>query len=130
MNLYVADTHALFWYLTASPALSAAAKAAFRAGEAGQATIYVPAIVLAEFYYLNKKLAQPVNFPATYRHLELAAQFVLLPLLAAEVLDLDRDVAVTEMHDRMVVGVARRTGATLITADRQITASAAVPIIW
>jgi len=32
MNEYVADTHALLWYLTASPRLSAAAKAAFDEG--------------------------------------------------------------------------------------------------
>ena len=45
MNLYVADTHALFWYFIASPLLGAQAKAAFDEGKQGQALIYVPAIV-------------------------------------------------------------------------------------
>jgi len=49
---YVTDTHALYWYLTASPNLGANARAAFLAGEQGQARIYVPSIVLAELYYI------------------------------------------------------------------------------
>lgn len=130
MTHYVTDTHALFWYLTDSPRLGKAANAAFDAGDAGQAIIYVPAIVLAELYFMNRKLKSPLSFAGSYRGLELASQFMLLPLQPEEMLDFDRDIAVTEMHDRMVVGVARRTGATLITNDRQMTQSAAVPIVW
>jgi hypothetical protein len=50
MSEYVADTHALFWYLTAAPQLGANALAAFGEGEQGQARIYLPSIVLAELY--------------------------------------------------------------------------------
>lgn len=39
MNRYVADTHALFWYLTASPRLSPKAKDAFDEGARGEAII-------------------------------------------------------------------------------------------
>jgi PIN domain nuclease of toxin-antitoxin system len=47
MNLYVADTHALFWYLTNSPSLGANASLAFDEADADQALIYIPAIVVA-----------------------------------------------------------------------------------
>lgn len=40
MNLYVIDTHALFWYLTASPKLGKKAKQAFREGADGDALLY------------------------------------------------------------------------------------------
>ena len=55
MNFYVADTHALFWYFIASPLLGAQARAAFDEGKQGQALIYIPAIVLAELFFLNEK---------------------------------------------------------------------------
>ncbi len=60
MDFYVADTHALFWYLTASPRLGANAKNAFDDGVKGDAVIYIPAIVLAELFFLNEKFTQPL----------------------------------------------------------------------
>jgi PIN domain nuclease of toxin-antitoxin system len=56
MRQYVVDTHALFWYLTGSTRLSQRAKAAFDEGATGAAVIYVPAVVLAELFFLNEKL--------------------------------------------------------------------------
>jgi len=61
MRLYVTDTHALYWYLTASPQLSRAARDAFDEGARGEALIHIPAIVLAELYYLNQKLGHPTS---------------------------------------------------------------------
>ena len=45
---YVADTHALFWYLENPDRLSLAADAVFRLAAAGGALIVVPAIVVAK----------------------------------------------------------------------------------
>ncbi len=67
MNHYVADTHALFWYLTGSPRLGAQAKRAFDEGARGQAVIHIPTIVLAELYYLNEKIGRPLDFAAEYQ---------------------------------------------------------------
>ncbi len=61
MNFYVSDTHALFWYLINSRALGANARVAFDEADAGQALIYIPAIVIAELYYLNEKKGRPVG---------------------------------------------------------------------
>lgn len=44
MNFYVADTHALFWYLTNSPSLGPGARLGFDEADTGQAVICVPAI--------------------------------------------------------------------------------------
>jgi predicted nucleic acid-binding protein len=59
VNFYVADTHALFWYFTASPLLGAQARAAFDEGKQGQALIYIPAIVLAELFFLTRRSSVP-----------------------------------------------------------------------
>jgi hypothetical protein len=59
-----------------------------------------------------------------------SSQFVLLPFEPIDTLDFDADKAVSDIHDRMIVGVARRSGATLLTRDEQIVTSGSVTIIW
>ena len=130
MNEYVADTHALFWYMTASPRLSAAAKAAFDEGINNQALIYIPSIVLAELYFLNVKYNYPIDFAGEYKKLETGGQFILTNFEPQDVLDFDADSAVKEMHDRIIVGVARKLNAACLTKDSNIINSGLVKIIW
>jgi predicted nucleic acid-binding protein len=130
VNAYATDTHTLFWYLTASPRLGARAKAAFDEGKRGEARIYIPAIVLAELYYLNEKQGRPIDFAAEVQRLQAGSQFELLPFMPEETLDFDADQAVPEMHDRIIAGVARRLGAPLLTRDPSIVSSKVVPTIW
>jgi predicted nucleic acid-binding protein len=130
VNLYVADTHALFWYFIASPLLGARARAAFDEGKEGQALIYIPAIVLAELYFLNEKKQRPVDYSATFALLTQSAQFVLLPFEPIDTLEFERDKAVADIHDRIIVGVARRVNATLLSRDEEITGSGVVATVW
>jgi PIN domain nuclease of toxin-antitoxin system len=126
----VVDTHTLFWYLTASPRLGFQAKAALDEGARGEATIYVPAIALAELYYLNEKLGRPFDLTVEFDRLRQSSQFVFTPFAAEDVLDFAATAAVPEMHDRIIVGVARRLDATCLSADLAITASQLVPVVW
>lgn len=130
MNFYVADTHALFWYLINSPSLGPDASLAFDEADAGQALIYIPAIVIAELYYLNEKKGRPLEFRVKYERLAQSKQFVLLAFYSAHVLDFDASSAITEIHDRIIVGVARRMNAKLLTRDREITNSGIVATVW
>lgn len=130
MNLYVADTHAMFWYLSASPRLSAPAKAAFDEGAHGAAVIYLPSIVLAELYFLNEKFGRPLDFAAEFARLRRSAQFEFIPFTSDDVLDFDIDASIPEIHDRIIVGVARRLGASCLTRDQAIAASGIVPVVW
>jgi len=81
-------------------------------------------------YYANIKTGEPIDFVAAYKKLDSCNQFILTPFEAEDVLDFDRDSAVKEMHDRMIVGLARRLGCPLLTVDKNITASGAVEVIW
>ena len=130
MNLYLADTHALFWYLIASPLLGTQAQAAFDEGKQGQALIYIPAIVLAELYFLNEKKQRPIDYSVTFALLIQSAQFVLLPFEPIDTLEFERDNAVSDIHDRIIVGAARRVKATLLTRDAQIVTSGMVATVW
>ena len=77
---YVADTHALWWYLNSSDRLSPAADAVFRLVETGNALLIIPAIVVAELYFLSVKLGSP--FPPTdlYEALDGVEGVVISPL--------------------------------------------------
>jgi PIN domain nuclease of toxin-antitoxin system len=128
--LYVVDTHALIWYLLGDPKLSITALAIFRAAEQGNARLLLPAIILAELYYANAKFQWFPNYPLVYQMILSKPFFRLLSFEPHQVLDFDRDMAVPEMHDRLIVGVARRLNIPLITADTQIIAANLVQTIW
>ena len=130
MNAYVSDTHTLFWHLTNSPRLGPRAAQAFSDAANGAALIYVPVIVLAELYYLNQKQAVQLDFPAVLRRLQRSRAYVLVPYLPDEVIDLDANGAVPEMHDRIIAGVSRRLNAPLLTRDPQIVRSGLVVTVW
>lgn len=130
MSEYVTDTHSLLWYLLASEALSAKAKSAFDEAESDRALIYIPSIVFAELYFLNIKQKHIINFGFEFQKIKQSGQFILTAFEADDVLDFDKDADVTEMHDRIIVGVARRLNAPLITKDQNIGASGLIEIVW
>lgn len=130
MNDYVADTHTLLWYLAVPRLLGTNASAAFDEADSGNAFIHIPSIVWAELYFLNKKQGNIFDFPAVFQTIEKSGQFILTPFDAEDVLEFDRDAAVREMHDRIIVGVSRRLNAPLLTKDENIVKSGLVRIIW
>ena len=86
-------------------------------------------IVIAELYYLNEKKGRPLDFRTKYAPLAQSKQFVLLPFYPSHTLDFDACSAVTEMHNRMIAADARRTNATLLTRDAQMTSSGVVATV-
>ena len=55
---------------------------------------------------------------------------ILLPLMPEDILDFETDASVPEMHDRIIVGVARRMDAICLSLDSQIVQSNLVTTIW
>lgn len=127
---YVVDTNALLWYLTSHRRLGKHASEVFAAAERGETQIIISAITIAEMYYANKKQALFADFRQTYRNLKANPQYQFEPFLADHVLDFDTSLAVPEMHDRIIAGLARRIGAPLLTSDPLITAAGIATIIW
>jgi len=62
-----------------SPQLGAQASAAFDEADNGKAIIYLPAIVAAELYFMNKKLNGAIDFNKEITGLFQAGQFVFVP---------------------------------------------------
>jgi len=130
VNAYVADTHALYWYLTAGAQLGAHALAAIREGEQGEARIYIPCIVLAELYYVNVKYGRPLDFRQEYERLAMSGQFTFVDFRAADVVQFDALSVIPEMHDRIIAGVAYDLKIPCLTRDPAIVNSGLIQTVW
>jgi PIN domain nuclease of toxin-antitoxin system len=128
--LYVVDTHALIWYLTDERKLSSDIKRIFAAAERGDTLLVIPAIVVAEMYYANQKYKWFRDFASLYLQLKAQPYFRFLPFEPDHVIDFERDNAISEMHDRIIVGVAKRLNAPLLSVDPQIINAAILSVIW
>ena len=128
--VYVADTHAMWWYLSSSDRLSPAADAVFRLVETGNALLMIPAIVIAEIYFLSVKLGSP--FPPTdlYEALDGVEGVVISPLDRRQLTALQEVLDVPEMHDRLVAAEAFVLAAPIITRDQVLAGSHKVSTIW
>jgi len=128
--IYVLDTHALIWYLRDDPQLSPAVRAIFEAAEANRTLLVVPAIVMAELYYVNLKRGWFADFASVFSEVISKPFLRFVAFEHSHVLEFTKDTAVPEMHDRIIVGVARRLGAPLLTADIAISTARVVNVIW
>ncbi len=126
----VVDTHALWWYLKSPNRLSAAATAVFRLAETGNAAIVVPAIAVAEFYYLSVKLGQAFTPSHLLAALDSVDGIELSDLGRDQLARLDRNLDIPEMHDRLIAAEAAALDAPVLTRDATLTASPHVETIW
>ncbi|MDP1808010.1 MAG: PIN domain-containing protein [Actinomycetota bacterium] len=126
---YVADTHALYWYLQNPARLSAAADAVFRLAEVGGALIIIPAIVVAELYYVAKKQNHDLSIAGLLSDIDAAPGFMLSELGQAQ-LELLEAVDIDEMHDRLIAAEALARKAAVVTKDQTLRNSQLIDTIW
>lgn len=126
---YVADTHALYWYLQSPERLGTGATAAFRLAELHGAVVWVPAIVVAELFYLTSKLGRPLAPARLLADLEEAAGLALSDLGASQLSRLDA-VDLPEMHDRLIAAEALYRQATIISKDAALASVMGIATVW
>lgn len=124
------DTNALIWYLMDDSKLGRQAGEVFSAAERGETRLVIPAIVMAELYYADKKFSLFADFRGVFHRLQAAPYVRFLAFEAEQVLDFDRDKDVPEMHDRIIAGIARRLNAPLIASDSKIVEAGVAEIVW
>lgn len=127
---YVADTHVLYWYLNDASRLSPAADAVFRLAEAGHARIIIPAIVVAELYFLSIKRRKPLPPATFFEYLANAQGLYFTPLGRAQVEKLADLPDVPDIHDRLIAAEALANQCPLVTKDEALRRSAVVQTIW
>jgi len=129
MDEYIADTHALIWYLGGSERLGNEARTIFDSAIAGESLILIPAIVVAELMMFAEKhkTIEPDKIVSELRSKSGFQFLALLPETAAKIKDFP---SLPDIHDRLIVAETVLQGATLITFDKAITASGLVNVIW
>jgi len=92
MNLYLPDTHAVYWHEFRIPKLSTIAEQAFRDAEVGNAELLIHPIVLAEFYWLLKKAGLEADFPRYVQYVDRSPIYHYEPIVMNDELEryLDR----------------------------------------
>jgi len=133
MTDYVADTHALIWYLENSPRLGSQARAAFDACDRGEIRIYVPTICLVEIVYLMEKgRISPDMKSMLNEELKSAESGLVLADLNADVADQTANVLredIPDLPDRVIAATALALNLPLISRDRKIVLSG-LETIW
>ena len=133
MTDYVADTHALIWYLENSPRLGSQARAAFDACDRGEIRIYVPTICLVEIVYLMEKgRVSPDMKSMLDEELKSAESGLVLVDLNADVADQTANILrddIPDLPDRVIAATALALNLPLISRDRKIVLSG-LKTIW
>lgn len=130
MNVFLLDTHALYWHLFRPQKLSSPARRTIADGEAGLVQLVISHIVLAELYFLLKKLGKELDFPAALAAIRRNPYYSMEPVAMDDIEKLPAYLEVPEMHDRLLVAATNRLGGTLVTKDAIIQASPQVKWLW
>jgi PIN domain nuclease of toxin-antitoxin system len=130
--LILLDTHAVIWLASDDPRLSKNAKTAIDEARQGQQGLAVSDFTLFELVMLFRKKRIGINISLESLLYEVEQRFVVLPIT--------RDVCVQTLAfppnypndpaDRIIGATAVVHGRKLVTADRAIRESRAVPTIW
>ena len=128
--IYIVDTHTLFWYVRYPHQLSPAADAVFRLAAAGLARIIVPAIVVAEFYYLTQKSGSAITPSTLFAYINQSSEFVFSELGQAQLESMQKVADVHEMHDRLISAESLVFQAPVISKDEALRTSGTVEVIW
>ncbi len=130
MATYLADTHAFLWYLTDDKRLGGAANSVFEETEIGNHLIIIPTIVLVECVDIIEKKRVAYDFALVLEAIEDNVNYLIWDL-DLEVVNQMADIKnVPELHDRIIVAIAKMCDAGLITKDGEITDSKEVKTKW
>ena len=109
------DSHALLWYLSKNPKLTAKARDCLDRSS----RIMVSTIVLLELLYILQKFGQERKFKNLLNSLS-SEKYLVYPVDLALVRDCAKLPKSLEMHDRLIVTTAKIFNVPLITKDKQI----------
>ena len=130
MANYIADTHALLWYLTDDKRLSKAVNVIFEETERGEHLIIVPTIVLVESLDVIEKKRVEYDFDLVLKSIGDNENYIVWDLDLEVVQNMIKIKNVSELHDRIIVAIAKICEAGLITKDGEITDAKEVKTKW
>ncbi len=127
---FITDTHALLWWFTDSPKISAQASAIFEGCEQGENVIFVPAIVIAEALSIFDKKRVAFDFKKLFRKISNSDNFVIIALdfpILQKMVDLKE---VPELHDKIIVSTSKYLNLPIITKDDVLHSLSHIKTVW
>jgi PIN domain nuclease of toxin-antitoxin system len=129
---FIADTHAVLWYLTADARLGANAKAAF---ENPNNQIIIPAIVVAESLFIIEHGKSPAASSQLWDFILRSTNVTFYPLDLAVLKKSEMLSIIPEMHDRQIIATAlalQDAGieTIIVTKDESVRNSDLTKTIW
>ena len=126
----VTDTHPWVWFLTANPRLTSKAKSVL---SDSSNIIIIPSIVMMEIKYLYHRKRITLSFEEVLQQAETAENILFHPMDLSIV-----TIAPTslDIHDAIITGTAIQSAEefgqviSLVTADKAISDSKLIPVIW
>lgn len=126
--MFVADTHALVWYLTNDSRLGVKAKGALEKTDRGEEETIIPTVVLAEVLFMSRK--RKVSFERLLEAVESGRNYSAYPLGIHVILEMKKLSTKYSIHDAAIVATAKILGAPIITKDEVIRELGDVKTIW
>lgn len=130
---YVADTHALIWYVSGDTRrLGRGARRVFSRLERGLDSVVVSVISLHEVAALLQagRLRIRIGWEGWLEALQAVPGLRIEPVTLDDVDQARAAAALPDPVDRLLVGTALRLRAALLTADEKIATSGLVPVVW
>jgi predicted nucleic acid-binding protein len=127
---YIIDTVSFIYYL--AEILPEKAEKIFRSAEKGDVKLILPSISIGEAIYVFKKQKKSRAGEEISKMLDNLGKCAYIEVKDLELQDW-KNIAesnIPELHDRMVVAIARKYGLVLITNDREIIKSGEVSTVW
>lgn len=102
----------------------------FQQAEAGNSSLFISTISVAELGYLAEKNRIETNFEELEAYCKKYPSIQIIPLTQEIIYKSFKITDIPELHDRLIAGTAYLTHSKIITNDPKITASKYVQVIW
>lgn len=127
---FVTDTHALLWWFTDSPKITAKVSAIFEKCERGENIIFVPSIVIAEALSIFDKKRISFDFKKLFKNIHDSENFILVALDYSILLKMINLKDISDLHDKIIVSTAKYLNIPIITKDEFLQKLPNVKTIW
>ena len=127
---FVADTHALLWWFTDSPRISATVSEIFEQCERGVNIIFIPSIVVAKMLSIFDKKRVSFNFQNLFKKIHTSENFVLIALDYPILKKMIALKEVPELHDKIIASTAKYLRVPIITKDKILQSQPSIRTVW
>ncbi|MGH7595936.1 MAG: type II toxin-antitoxin system VapC family toxin [bacterium] len=126
---YLADTVTLVRHLSKTGKIGKAAKRILEDTDKGHHHIFISVIALVEILYLSERQRIPIKLGETLNSISYSQNYSVVNL-TPEIVKVAASSACKELHDRLILSIAKYLGVSILTSDQAMKDLNEVPTIW